>query len=340
MSALTVRDVTLRYDTGGYEVTPVRNLSFEADDGELVLLLGASGCGKTTLLSALASLLAPAAGSIRLGDVEVTTLRGSALADYRRRSIGVVFQSFNLLASLTARDNVAMALWNDGCTGRQGRARAAELLGRLGLEDRLHHRPAQLSGGQQQRVSIARALALDPLMLLADEPTAHLDYVQVESVLHLLRTIAAPGRIVVVATHDERLLPLADRVVELSSRTLARPIAPVRRELAEGDLLFSEGDSGDYVYVVERGEVELVRRRGDGGDEVYTRVGPGSYFGELAPLYGTLRSASARATAPTVVVGYGVQEFRRLGGAARLENHFGQAAQHVGLSAPPVSVKS
>ena len=291
MTALKVRDVTLRYVTGGYEVTPVRDLSFEADDGELVLLLGASGCGKTTLLSALASLLAPAAGSIKLDDIEVTALRGSALAEYRRRSIGVVFQSFNLLASLTAQDNVAMAFWNNGYTGRQGRARAAERLGQLGLEDRLHHRPAQLSGGQQQRVSIARALALDPSMLLADEPTAHLDHVQVESVLHLLRTIAAPGRIVVIATHDERLLPLADRVVELSVRTLAGPVEPVRRELAEGDVLFSEGDPGDYVYVVERGEVALVRRRRDGTDEVFARVGPGSYFGELAPLYGTLRSA-------------------------------------------------
>jgi putative ABC transport system ATP-binding protein len=331
MTALKVREVTLRYVTGGYEVTPVRDLSFEADDGELVLLLGASGCGKTTLLSALASLLAPAAGSIRLDDVEVTALRGSALADYRRRSIGVVFQSFNLLASLTAQDNVAMAFWNNGYTGRQGRARAAERLEQLGLEDRLHHRPAQLSGGQQQRVSIARALALDPLMLLADEPTAHLDHVQVESVLHLLRTIAAPGRIVVIATHDERLLPLADRVVELSVRTFAGPVEPIRRELAGGDLLFSEGDPGDYVYVVERGEVALVRRRRDGTDEVFSRVGPGSYFGELAPLYGTLRSATAKAIVPTVVVGYGVQEFRRVGGASRLEDHFGQTAQHAGL---------
>jgi putative ABC transport system ATP-binding protein len=331
MTALKVRDVTLRYVTGGYEVTPVRDLSFEAHDGELVLLLGASGCGKTTLLSALASLLAPAAGSIKLDDIEVTALRGSALAEYRRRSIGVVFQSFNLLASLTAQDNVAMAFWNNGYTGRQGRARAAERLGRLGLEDRLHHRPAQLSGGQQQRVSIARALALDPSMLLADEPTAHLDHVQVESVLHLLRAIAAPGRIVVIATHDERLLPLADRVVELSVRTLAGPVEPVRRELAGGDVLFSEGDPGDYVYVVERGEVALVRRRRDGTDEVFAKVGPGSYFGELAPLYGTLRSATAKAIVPTVVVGYGVQEFRRVGGASRLEDHFGQTAQHAGL---------
>jgi putative ABC transport system ATP-binding protein len=330
VTRLAVSDLTLRYESGGYEVTPVKDLSFEAGDGELVLLLGASGCGKTTLLSALASLLSPVSGSIRIGDVEVTELRGPALADYRRRCIGVVFQAFNLVSSLTAQDNVAMALWNDGRTGRQGRARAAELLGQLGLEDRLRHRPAQLSGGQQQRVAIARALALEPLLLLADEPTAHLDHVQVESVLSLLRAIAAPGRVVVIATHDERLLPMADRVVELSTHTLAGPQGPVRRELADGEVLFDEGDDGDYVYVVEEGEVAIVRRRADGHEEVLTRLGPGRYFGELAPLYGTRRSASARAVRPTVVTGYGVQDFRRIGGAARLADRFGEAPRHLG----------
>jgi len=326
VSALVVRDVTLRHQSGGYEVTPVRRLSFEAADGELVLLLGASGCGKTTLLSALGSLLRPTEGSILVGEVEVTTLEGRALSEYRRRSVGVVFQSFNLLPSLTAQDNVAVALWNDGCSGRQGRARAAEILGQLGLDDRLHHRPSELSGGQQQRVAIARAVALDPQLLLADEPTAHLDHVQVESVLRLLRSIAGPGRVVVIATHDERLLPLADRVVELSAHTLAGPTAPIRRELGDGEVLFAEGDPGDYVYVVEQGEIELVRRRADGSEERFTRVGPGQYFGELAPLYGTLRSASARAVRASVVCGFGVQEFRRLGGAASLAERFGEQA--------------
>ena len=135
-----------------------------------------------------------------------------------------MFQAFNLIPSLTALENVQVAAaGRRRCRGRQAKERAAELLDRVGLSsDRVHHRPGDLSGGQQQRVAIARALAHDPPLVLADEPTAHLDYIQVDGVLRLLRELAAPGRVVVVATHDERLLPLADRVVELTPRAVGR----------------------------------------------------------------------------------------------------------------------
>ncbi len=207
-----------------------------------------------------------------------------------------------------------MALWNDGWSGRRGRVRARDLLTELDLGDRTRHLPGQLSGGQQQRVAIARALALHPRLVLADEPTAHLDHVQVEGVLRHLRRLTSENRIVIIATHDERLLPLADRVVELSTVTLAGPSTPVRRELADNEILFDEGDPGQHVFVVECGAIELIRASLDDPPDVLARITPGQYFGELAPLYGTRRSASARAIGPTIVVGYGVHDFRRLGG--------------------------
>ena len=249
---LEVRDLTIEYTSGGYKVRPINDLTIDVESGELVLLLGASGCGKTTLLSALATLLTPTAGTIRVADVEVTSLRGPALVDYRRKTVGVVFQAFNLIPSLNARENVEVPLRaaEDG-PRHEARARAVELLDHVGLTDRMDHRPGDLSGGQQQRVAIARALAHDPPLVLADEPTAHLDYIQVDGVLRLLRELAQPGRVVVVATHDERLLPLADRVVELSARAVADARPPAQVELTAGQVLFREGDPGDLVYVVE-----------------------------------------------------------------------------------------
>jgi ABC-type ATPase involved in cell division len=145
----------------------------------------------------------------------VNELKGAELALYRQRTVGVVFQAFNLIPSLSARSNVMVPLRLAGVSRAQARVRADALLDRVGLTERAHHRPAQLSGGQQQRVAIARALVQNPPLVVADEPTAHLDHIQVEGVLKLLRELAAPGRIVVVATHDDRVTHIADRVVEL-----------------------------------------------------------------------------------------------------------------------------
>jgi putative ABC transport system ATP-binding protein len=151
----------------------------------------------------------------------------------------------------------------------------------------------------------------DPPLVLADEPTAHLDFVQVDGVLDLVRRLAQPGRIVVIATHDERLLPLADRVLELTPR---RPEhgghAVERRELADGEVLFAIGEHGRLVYTVEAGALELVRPLAAGGEEVLRRVGPGDYFGELAPMFGMPRAATARAAGPAVVRGTDLRTFR------------------------------
>jgi putative ABC transport system ATP-binding protein len=314
MSGLQITDLTIEYTQGGYIVRPIDRLTVTAHDGELVILLGPSGSGKTTLLSCLSALLTPAAGTIHVGDVEVTALRGRALADYRRHQVGIVFQAFNLIPSLTARENVAAPLRLAGARRREANARAEELLARVGLSDRIDHRPGQLSGGQQQRAAIARALVHDPPLVVADEPTAHLDYMQVEDVLILIRDLAAPGRLVVVATHDDRFTPLADRVVELVPRK-KEPEPELRRVLlGAGEIVFEQGEVSDLVYVVEEGVIEVFRRRADGGEEVMVEHGPGAYFGEIGPLLRLPRTASARAKVPSRLTGLGPREFRRWSG--------------------------
>lgn len=318
MPAVEIRDLSMEYSSGGYAVRPIDNLNLSLDDGELVLLLGASGCGKTTLLSMMASILTPTSGSIRVNDVEVTSLSGHALAEYRRHTVGIVFQSFNLIPSLSARQNIYVTLRGAGTHKAEARQRADALLADVDLTDRANHRPGDMSGGQQQRVAIARALALDPPLVVADEPTAHLDYIQVDGVIRLLRELARPGRVVVIATHDERLLPLADRVVEMTPRAASESRPPEPVDLAAGEVLFRQGDQGDLVYEVDSGEVEIVRERLDGTFELLTVIEPGGYFGELAPMFGLRRSATARAKAdgPAHVTGYTLREFRARKGDA------------------------
>jgi len=307
---LKVRDLVIEYSSGGYSVRPIDGLDLDASSGQLVLLLGASGCGKTTLLSVLAAILTPAAGSVEVAGIEVTQLHGKALTQYRRNTVGVVFQAFNLVPSLSALENVMVPLRAAGVRRREARERSIALLQQVDLEHRMHHRPSDLSGGQQQRVAIARALAHNPPVLLADEPTAHLDYIQVDGVLKLIRELANDGHLVVVATHDERLIPLADQVVNLTPRADTSPRAPELFELHDRQLAFEQGQRGDLVYVVESGQIELFRTRDDGTEEELATVEPGSYFGELAPMFGLQRSASARAVGPTTLTGYGLRDFR------------------------------
>lgn len=319
MGDLTIRDLTIEYSSGGYVVRPIEHLYLEAAAGSLVLLLGPSGCGKTSLLSCLGGILRPKSGLIRFGDTEVTKLQGDALTQYRRNTVGIVFQAFNLVPSLSALDNVQVPLRAAGRSRADARRRATELLTQVGLADRMKHRPGDLSGGQQQRVAVARALGLDPPLLIADEPTAHLDYIQVEEVLRVLRSLASDDRVVVVATHDHRLLPLADQVVELVPTVPMSERVPERQTFDAGDVVFAQGSWGELIYVVESGEIEIVAERDDGSQERRAVITPGEYFGEMGPLFGMPRSATARARTRAVVTAYSTRDFReRIGTAAAL----------------------
>jgi putative ABC transport system ATP-binding protein len=309
---LAAEDLTTEFSSGGYKIRPLNGFSFTAEDGQLVVLLGPSGCGKTTLLSCLAGLLTPTSGSITFDGRKVTGLSGATLSDYRRHTVGVVFQAFNLIPSLSARSNVMVPLRLAGIARKSARERSDALLEQVGLGDRGNHRPQQMSGGQQQRVAIARALVHDPPMVLADEPTAHLDYIQVEGVLRLLRGIATAGRLVVVATHDDRITQLADKVVDLVPHLPDSEHEPQEVKLVAGQMLFGQGDLSDLVYVVMSGEVEIFRAQESGVEERLIVVDQGRYFGELGPLMNLPRSASARALTDATLVGYSTRLFRRL----------------------------
>jgi putative ABC transport system ATP-binding protein len=228
--------------------------------------------------------------------------------------VGIVFQAFNLVPSLTALENVMVPLRSAGMSRHAAKEKAEQLLARVGLEDRTTHRPSDLSGGQQQRVAVARAIALDPPLIVADEPTAHLDFIQVEEVLRLIRELASGDRMVVVATHDSRILPLADRVVELVPDFAESNRPPTTVQLTGGEVLFEEGTMGEWIYVVSKGEVEILRELAGGGEELLWVAEPGDYFGELGPLFHMPRSATARARTDATVIGYTVAAFReRLG---------------------------
>ncbi len=311
MAELEVRDLTVEFNSGGYVVRPLSGLSFDAEDGELVVVLGPSGCGKTTLLSCLAGLLTVTSGSVSFRGQEVSALTGPALETYRRSTVGVVFQAFNLIPSLTARANVMAPLRLAKVRRHEAARKADALLETVGLAERAGHRPGQLSGGQQQRAAIARALVHEPPLVLADEPTAHLDYIQVEGVLRLIRELASPGRLVLVSTHDDRITTIADRVIELVAKFADGDREPEEVGLDAGQVLFEQGDRSDLVYVVEDGEIEIYATRADGSDEVLSVIGPGRYFGELGPMLNLPRSASARATVSSRLTSYPFQSFRR-----------------------------
>lgn len=310
MPDLEIRDLTIEYSKGGYVVRPIDNLSLRARDGELVVLLGPSGCGKTTLLSVLGGILKPTNGLALVGSTSITHLDGASLNQYRRRGVGICFQAFNLIPSLTALENVAAPLLISGVSQGQARARARQLLSVVNMSEREHHKPGNLSGGQQQRVAIARALAHDPPLLLADEPTANLDYIQAESVIRLLRELAGPGRLIVVSTHDDRMVPIADQIVELAPHFRADTGPPKRLSFEPGETIYEQGSRGELIYVIDEGQVATVRVRDDRSEEPVSVFRTGEYFGELGPLLDFPRESTARALTKVTVTAYGQRDFK------------------------------
>jgi putative ABC transport system ATP-binding protein len=210
---IRVRDLVMRLTSGGRPLTILDGITLDIPTGEICAITGPSGSGKSTLLGLIAGLDRPSAGSIAVAGVEITRLDEDALARFRRNTLGYVFQSYHLIPTLTAAENVAVPLEIAGAP--HAAARARELLGDVGLGDRAHHYPVQLSGGEQQRVALARAVALDPELLLADEPTGNLDSATGAQIIELLLAWSRRRRSTLVLVTHEALARHADRVVAL-----------------------------------------------------------------------------------------------------------------------------
>jgi putative ABC transport system ATP-binding protein len=211
---IAISHITMRLAGGGHRITILDDVTLDIPEKQRVAIIGPSGSGKSTLLGLVAGLDRPTSGSIKLDGVEITTMPESALARYRREKIGYIFQSFHLIPTLTALENVLVPLELAGAPSAGARAR--DLLDAVGLKDRLHHYPVQLSGGEQQRVAVARAFACRPPILLADEPTGNLDSATGQYVIELLLDLHRDyGTTLVLVTHERDVASLMQRVITL-----------------------------------------------------------------------------------------------------------------------------
>ena len=231
-AVVVANDVTRRYGQGDTAVDALRGVSLEVASGKLTAVMGPSGSGKSTLMHILAGLDKPTTGSVTIAGTEITRLKDSDLTKLRRRHIGFVFQFFNLLPMLSAEENIVLPLSIAG--EKPDPAFFGDLIGKVGLADRLTHRPAELSGGQQQRVAIARALVSRPTVLFADEPTGNLDSTTSHGILELMRdSVDSYGQTMVVVTHDARAAAIADRVLFLADGLIVKDMP----RSSQGDIL-------------------------------------------------------------------------------------------------------
>jgi putative ABC transport system ATP-binding protein len=243
-SAIEVRKLTKKYEEGATGTLALRSVDLDVHAGELLMLMGPSGSGKTTLLSIMGCILTASSGSVRIAGKEVVGLSEKQLPALRLEHIGFVFQGFNLFPTLTAGENVELMLDLKGVSTAKAKKRAQELLDQVGLGEKYGAFPADLSGGQKQRIAIARALAGDPGIILADEPTAALDSHTGRNVMEMMSDLAHKrDRAVVIVTHDSRVLNFADRIVRIEDGAIARnteaemvPPALLSHNLAQAEL--------------------------------------------------------------------------------------------------------
>ncbi len=271
---VVVKDVFKVYRLGKVEVQALRGLNAYVKDGEIVSIIGPSGSGKSTLLNLIGGLDQPTAGSIRVGNIEVSGLSPRELTQYRRRTVGYIFQNLNLIPTLTAAENVELPMIALGFSRKQRAERTRTLLNIVGLSQRMSHKPDELSGGEQQRVAIASALANDPPVILADEPTGELDTLNAKMVTDYLVKISREfGKTVLLVTHDPNVARATDRIMKIEDGIIKEVLAPTRLEAG----IIASSSYIDHIKTrlvdldLELKELDEMFRKAEIDGEEYTR---------------------------------------------------------------------
>jgi ABC-type lipoprotein export system ATPase subunit len=306
--------VVKTFETAAGSFTALKGINLQVDKGDFVAVIGKSGSGKSTLINMLTGIDRPTSGEVYVGDVAVHKLSEGKMAQWRGRNVGIVFQFFQLLPTLSLVENVMLPM--DFCNvyrARERKERAMHLLGLVDMTDQANKLPSAVSGGQQQRVAIARALATDPPIVVADEPTGNLDSKTAESVFDLFEDLVEQGKTILMVTHDQDLAKRVFRAVivsdgEIIDEYLARAFPSLNDEqlvlatrrlepqkFRPGAMIIERGQVADRFYIITKGDAEVVLHEPTGAEIVVGHMQAGQYFGEIALLRGGGRTATVRA---------------------------------------------
>lgn len=308
------------YRTAAGDVPVLRGIELDIERGEFVAIIGKSGSGKSTLLNMLTGIDRPSSGEVWVGDTAIQRLNENQMALWRGQNVGIVFQFFQLLPTLSLLDNVMLPMdFANRYTVRERKTRALELLETVGMSEHAQKLPSAVSGGQQQRVAIARALANDPPLLVADEPTGNLDSATADSIFQLFLRLVRQGKTIVMVTHDNDLARRATRTVvvadgEIVNSYVARALTALdinqlslaaahleTRVFAPGSLIVRQGEMADLFFIIVQGECDVFLSHPGGAEIMVNHLTPGEYFGEMALVRGGTRTANVRAWNPSPV---------------------------------------